>query len=96
MACLIDYAQHYRSKHVLITAGANFAYVYADVQYDFLDSVMKLLNNKVFEYKGRSHKFVFKYSTLDEYFTEMKASLPATFKWPIYKGDFLPYNAATL
>jgi len=35
--CLNSYANHFKTKHVMITAGADFAFVHADIHYKFLD-----------------------------------------------------------
>jgi hypothetical protein len=38
-------------------------------------------------------KFVFKYSTVDEYFAAVfKRQREANFTWPVYTSDFFPYN----
>lgn len=44
LTCLYYYSQHYRTNHLLLTAGAEYAFIHAEVQYAFLDKVIKLLN----------------------------------------------------
>lgn len=70
--------------------------MHADVQYKFLDSAIKMLNNKVFtSSEGKTYRLKVHYSTLDQYFTDLKQETETKrIKWPVFKGDFLPYNAA--
>jgi hypothetical protein len=37
--CLIRYAESYKTKHVLIPAGMEFSFQFADLSYKFLENV---------------------------------------------------------
>ena len=66
ISCLEKYASHYKTNHVMITAGNDFAFKFAEVNYQFLENATQAINKNA---NGR--KFKFMYSTVDEY---MKAT----------------------
>ncbi len=60
--CLIQYSQSFQTNHVLIPAGMDFAYMFADLNYKFLEDVFQAVGG------GASTKQIrLKYSTVDEY-----------------------------
>lgn len=63
ISCLSNYAENYKSNHIMITAGMDFAWQFAHINYQFFDNVTHLYSNHE---KGRRFKFM--YSTVDEYF----------------------------
>lgn len=60
---------HYKTKHVLITAGNDFTFRHARVQYKFLEDAFSTLKETAKLYKK---KIDFKFSTLDDYFKALK------------------------
>lgn len=43
--CLIDYAGQFKTNHVLIPAGMDFAYVFANATFRFLEDAFKIIEN---------------------------------------------------
>ena len=62
--CLINYASQFKTNHVLIPAGMDFSYQFADLSYKFLDDAFKIIGSD----KIRGGKMKFLYSTVDEYY----------------------------
>jgi Glycosyl hydrolases family 38 N-terminal domain len=88
MKCLENFAKHYKTNHIMITAGMDFAWQFAHVNYKFFDNVTALYSNHTF---GRKFKFI--YSTVDDYFTAIqKKQKELKFNWPEVNTDFFPYN----
>ena len=38
--CFINYASHYKTKHVLFTLGSDFTFQQADVTYKYIDLIV--------------------------------------------------------
>lgn len=84
LACLAEYASHYKTKHVLFTMGTDFAYLHANITYGFIDQVAALVQNT-------STKYHFVYSTVQQYLDALGAERTRlNFDWPTYEGDFFP------
>jgi len=62
LRCLDAYASHYKTNQIMITAGMDFAWQFAHVNYGFFDNVMG-----VFMDHADGKKFNFFYSTVDNY-----------------------------
>jgi hypothetical protein len=62
LSCLDVYAAHFKTNHIMITAGMDFAWQFAHVNYDFFDNATAILMNDTY-----GHKFNFFYSTVDNY-----------------------------
>jgi len=60
--CFNTYASHYRSKHVIFTLGVDFAYVYAEPTFHYIESIVDIIKSSP---NGCHFKFV--YSTVSEY-----------------------------
>lgn len=72
----------------MIPFGSDFAFQFASANYDFLDRLMTFSKENPL-----GKKFLFKYSTVDEYFTAVKEEgKAANITWPLHTGDFFPYN----
>ena len=88
LQCLDSYANHYKSKHVMITAGMDFAFQFAEVNYQFFENVTSFYNRT-----PGGKKLKFQYSTVDEYMMAIQAEQKKVpFEWPTYNGDFFPLN----
>lgn len=88
LECLSQYANHYRSKHVMITAGMDFAYQFAHLHYEFFDNVTSFFGTV-----PGGKKFKFQFSTVDDYMRAAWGSpVPLDSSWPSYSGDFFPLN----
>ena len=72
----------------MITAGMDFSWQFAEVQYNFFDNI-----TDVFKNHSQGSKFRFQYSSVDEYFKAIfKKQQELKFEWPTYTSDFFPYN----
>ena len=88
MKCLLSYANQFKSSHVLIPAGMDFAFQFAELSYTFLEETFQLL-----ESVDSKVKLKFIYSTVDEYYQAIQRDkIKKGFYWPVYNGDFFPYN----
>ncbi len=61
--CLLNYANQFKTNHVLISAGMDFSYQFADLSYKFLEDSFKIIGTEEIRAKMK-----FKYSTVDEYY----------------------------
>ena len=72
----------------MITAGMDFAWQFANVNYAFFDNVTEVYMSHL---NGRNLNIF--YSTVDNYFQSVKKEQERLkFDWPVYTGDFFPYN----
>lgn len=72
----------------MITAGMDFAFLFAEVNYNFFENV-----TEAFSSHALGKKFRFKFSTVDQYFKAIfKKQKEMNFEWPVYTNDFFPYN----
>ena len=72
----------------MITAGMDFAWQFAEVNFKFFENVTALYASHE---TGRKFKFMF--STVDEYFQAIfLKQQEEKFNWPTYTSDFFPYN----
>jgi hypothetical protein len=44
--CLINYAGQFKTNHVLISAGMDFSYQFADLSYKFLEDSFNTIRNE--------------------------------------------------
>jgi len=73
LKCLQKYASHFRTRHLMITAGSDNAFNHAEAHFNFLERAMVLLHGKRISLEnGKSMTFRFKYSSIDSYFTELQ------------------------
>ena len=61
--CFKDYASKYKTNHLLITAGMDFAYEHAEANFKFLEKAVYLMSTR-----SEASNLKFSFSTLDEYF----------------------------
>lgn len=98
LKCLNYFVGDYRTSHLMLTAGADYAFVHAEIQFTFLDRVIKLLNKRVYRdpSTGKTRKFLVQYSTLNDYFQAIQNEASQTgIKWPVYRGDIdVPLDAS--
>jgi alpha-mannosidase len=81
--CLINYAKSYQTNHILIPAGSDFSFQFADLSYKFMEDAMQILSaNQI-----GSKKFKFMYSTVDTYYQVIREHTFST-----ENIDFFPYN----
>jgi hypothetical protein len=81
--CLISYAKSYQTNHILIPAGSDFSFQFADLSYKFMEDAMQILSaNQI-----GSKKFNFMYSTVDTYYQAIREHTFST-----ENIDFFPYN----
>ena len=66
--CMENYARHFKTNHVMVTAGMDFAWLFAHVNFEFFENVTALYANHKL---GSRFKFMF--STVDEYFKAILA-----------------------
>lgn len=86
-SCIEDIQSRYRTKHLLFTMGADFAFQYANLSFSYIEEVVKLMSEHT--KAGRTIKF--KYSTVQEYMDAVKSeAVKHKIDWPEYNGDFLP------
>lgn len=72
LKCLQKYASHFRTRHLMITAGSDYAFNHAEAHFNFLERAMVLLHGKKLSLEnGKSMTFRFKYSSIDSYITEL-------------------------
>lgn len=72
LKCLQKYASHFRTRHLMITAGSDYAFNHAEAHFNFLERAMVLLHGKKLSLEnGKSMTFRFKYSSIDSYLTEL-------------------------
>ena len=76
----INAAKIYRTNHVVMMYGDDFAHPMADISYEAMDSIIRRMKDKHPEVEVR-------YSTMQAYFDEVKK---ANMAWPVYKSDLLP------
>lgn len=88
MEQLLERSKWYRTPHVLIPLGNDFAYQNASIIFNNMSIVMKYVNERSSQYQDAK---VF-YSTLPEYF-ESVFSFLSNVSFPEYDGDFLPYTS---
>jgi hypothetical protein len=69
--------------------GDDFAFKAADHSFIYLDKFMKILEKHYESLYGQSVKI--HYSTVNEYFDDLKEYNDGNIKFPEYSGDFLPY-----
>jgi hypothetical protein len=74
LACLSRFSGDYLTSHLLLTAGADYSFVHAEIQYTFLDKVIKLLNKQFYTdpATGKTRVFLLKYSSVDGYFQAVR------------------------
>ena len=46
LKCLQKYASHFRTRHLMITAGSDYAFNHAEAHFNFLERAMVLLHGK--------------------------------------------------
>ena len=63
IACLKTYASHFKTNHVLIPAGMDFSFLFADLSFRFLEEVFEIIRGS-----SSTFKVNLKFSTLDEYY----------------------------
>ncbi|TNV85114.1 hypothetical protein FGO68_gene2057 [Halteria grandinella] len=84
--CIERYANHYRTKHVLFTLGTDFAFQFANLSYNYIDSWVQVANSIP---AGKKFKFV--YSTVQEYQDAVQSDIRRlNIELPKYDGDFYP------
>jgi alpha-mannosidase len=75
------------TNQVIIPFGTDFSFMWANINYEYLDNLKKL-----FATKRAARKFRFHYSTVDEYFKALNSKAESmNITWPQHKGDFFPY-----
>ena len=79
----------HRHNKVLSVFGDDFAYYNARYNFQYLDKFIEILNKHFKEVIGKDINI--KYSTVNEYFDDIKSFNNGTIEFPVYKGDFLPY-----
>ncbi len=57
--CFHDYANHYKTNHILFTLGADFAYQFADVTYEYIEDMVEAVKGS-----SKSVNLKFIYSTV--------------------------------
>lgn len=93
MACLYEYASHYKTKNLLFTAGSDYSFKYAEAHLNFLERVMSMLHGKPISLENKpTVQFRFKFSSINTYFKELRLESKAKkITYPTYEGnDFLP------
>ena len=58
-----NYAEHYKTNHIMITAGMDFAYQFAHDNFMFLEKVFQTIKNNPY-----AKNVTLRYSTVDEYY----------------------------
>lgn len=79
----------HRHNKVLSVFGSDFAYYDATYNFNYIDKLMEIFQKHSQEVLGK--KLNMKYSTVNEYYDEVKNFNNGNIKFPVYKGDFLPY-----
>ncbi|CAI2374653.1 unnamed protein product [Moneuplotes crassus] len=79
----------HRHNQVLSIFGEDFAFKNAHYSFDYIDEFIKVVKEHFQEVTGK--KINIFYSTFNEYFDAVKNFNNGDIKFPVYKGDFLPY-----
>eukprot|EP00347_Sterkiella_histriomuscorum_P019319 403342106 len=88
--CVKQYAEHYKTNHILFTMGVDFAYQNADITYEYIEGISRILSE---DNAQGSLKLIFQPSTVKEYYEAiMIKQQEMQFEWPTYSDDFFPYN----
>ncbi|CDW76004.1 lysosomal alpha-mannosidase [Stylonychia lemnae] len=83
--CLRDVASSYKTKNVLLTIGDDFAYVFANETFKFIDMFIQIINTK------SEGKFDMFYSTVDQYMQDVASEIETyNIQLKEYKQDFFP------
>ena len=49
LKCLYKYASNYKTRHILVTLGGDYAFKYAEAHFNFIERLMVLLHGKTFK-----------------------------------------------
>ncbi len=88
--CMKNYTSHYRTNQLMFTIGADFAFQYANLSYNYVEEIVKIVS----EHPEGGRIFKFKYSTVQEYITAVREEGKSKgLVWPEYNHDFLPITS---
>ena len=79
----------HRHNQVFSIFGEDFAFGDAPYNFDYIDAFMQMMRDHFYEVTGK--KINIFYSTVNEYFDAVKNFDNGNIKFPVYKGDFMPY-----
>ncbi|CDW78460.1 lysosomal alpha-mannosidase [Stylonychia lemnae] len=88
ITCIKEYASHFKTNQILFPFGNDFSHFHADLNYQFLEDYIRLIDQNQVE-----KKIIFKYSTTTEYLEAISQQKSLRgFDWPEYHDDFFPLN----